>query len=103
MSNYKRCDCGEEYLEKDSHERTSTRHKEWLEGNIEVPVPVQPLSGSFPAEGPRPKLIVGETLICGKCKGTGEGTQMKDGKCLRCNGWGIVPNQGPVARPKGKI
>ena len=107
VSVYKRCECGVEYLDKDSHERENPRHKQWLKGDIEVPVPEQPPSGSFPVDGEPPRLVLGETVICGRCKGKkAKGEQFcydprqKERRCLRCNGWGIVPNQGPIGAPK---
>lgn len=107
VSVYERCECGAEYLEKDSHERDNPRHKQWLEGNIEVPVPEQPMSGAFPVDGDAPRLVLGVTVICTRCKGKiDEDTKYcvdprnKDMRCMRCNGWGIVPNQGPIGGSK---
>ena len=109
LSNYARCECGEEYLEQTSHVRDSPRHAEWLGGGIEVPVPPQPLTGMYPIEGPRPKLVLGETVICRRCqaKRGDKDTYCPDpdkwrkgAPCTGCNGWGIVPNQGLIGGKK---
>lgn len=101
---YQECDCGEQYLVKSEHERTSPRHKKWMRGDIEVEVPPQPLMSAFPP-GPTPRLELGRVVICGRCK-----AKDKKGEdyfpdrdspphnrfpCRRCNGHGVLPNVGP--------
>ena len=51
-----------------------------------------------------PKLELGVTVMCPKCKGRTTITMDKKTlPCPRCAGQGLVPNIGPIARPKGKV
>lgn len=83
-------------------------------------VPAKPELLASPPEEPTPTtgafddlprhLVLGEVAVCPRCRAKThrynykdyEGARHKDphkkGKpCLGCNGWGIVPNQGPIA------
>lgn len=99
------CECGEQYLVKKEHDRTSDRHREWASGGIEVPVPPQPIVDMYQKGTPTPKLEVGVNKVCPRC-----GAKDKKGEdyypdrdsradrrfpCRRCNGHGVVPNVGP--------
>jgi len=95
---YKECECGEQYVDKDSHKRDSVRHKQWAKGDIEVPVPHQPLMGAFERGAPTPPLELGKVVICGSCKAK----EPKQNSCPRCNGHGVVPNVGPMASGASK-
>lgn len=95
---HKECECGEQYVELDSHKRDSARHKQWAKGDIEVPVPHQPLMGAFDRGDPTPPLELGKVVICGSCKAK----EPKQNECPRCNGHGVVPNVGPLAAPRTK-
>lgn len=98
VTHYQECVCGEQYLVKSDHEATSPRHKQWKRGEIEVPVPSQPLMSAFPIDDPTPPLELGKVVICGTCKA--KKPKMED--CKRCNGHGVVPNVGPMASRSGR-
>lgn len=112
--------CGEEYLVRDDHVQRSPRHKQWASGALsgpEIPVPQQQPTYKFPLDMPRSRIEFGMVITCPRCHGKrlgeryGKGKQSgiklpaedwcrdpsrKDERCMRCNGWGIIPNQGPV-------
>lgn len=108
---YKTCtDCGEQYVSDENHRRTSERHRAWVKGTSqpEVPVPAQPEAIAYTSMPT--KVEFGASAVCPRCKGL-RGVARKDkygkvvkppdyttekGKktpCIRCNGFGIVPNQ----------
>lgn len=109
---YRTCeDCGEQYVNDDAHRRESERHQAWVRGTAqpEIPVPRQPDAVMF-TEMPR-RVVMGDVAVCPRCKGKRplarkdfagrivkpalDYTTEKGGKtaCIRCNGFGIVPNQ----------
>lgn len=107
-------DCGERYASSSDHV-SSYQHRTWsqkaqtIEGQTTIPVPPQPDIYKYTE---RPKSVAfGAATICPRCKGirrkrkgivddlcmeVGSSTQV----CIRCNGFGIVPNVGPVAAAK---
>lgn len=109
VTNHVQCRCGEQYLAgmTTSHERNSIRHRQWLRGDIEVPVPEQPPVVAF-SRGEAPRMELGGTMICRRCKARhrkgledfGYFLDPRSSKtnpfpCQACNGHGIVPNKGP--------
>jgi hypothetical protein len=102
---WRECECGEQYLVHMEHEGTSIRHKEWATGGIEVPVPTQPLPDQYPRDVPTPRLEMGVSKICPRCKAMNKNGETyypdPDSRvtrrypCRRCNGHGVVPNVGP--------
>jgi hypothetical protein len=108
VTNWIECECGEQYVVRSEHERSSARHKQWSKGGMgqEVPVPPQPLYSAYPRGAPTPRLEMGVNKICERC-----GAKNKKGEdyypdkdsrpenrfpCRRCNGHGVRPNIGPA-------
>jgi len=104
VTNYTACECGEQYLEKGSHVRTSARHKQWERGEVEVHVPPQPLMGAYPRGMATPRLEMGVNKLCERCKAKNkkgedyypDPNSRPDNRypCRLCNGHGIRPNVG---------
>jgi uncharacterized C2H2 Zn-finger protein len=110
---YRTCpDCGEQYVTDEDHRRQSERHQAWVKGTAqpEIPVPRQPDAVMFTTMPT--KVVMGDVAVCPRCKGkrplarkdfAGRVTKpagtftTERGKantpCIRCNGFGIVPNQ----------
>jgi len=87
---YSTCEqCGGLYIAKDMHQ-SSTRHVEWLKGELmgqeEVELPPQPPPHYYEVLPER--LEFGKSILCPRCKGRG----FK--KCPLCKGNGIIPNIG---------
>ena len=76
----------------------------------EISVPTQRAAEGYPAHVRPPPLVLGETRLCPRCHGYKSkksrtaGYQVdpfggidKDGnprRCIKCNGWGYIPNIG---------
>lgn len=101
------CPCGGYYLIKDMHEQTP-RHREWLTGQPEIPVPAQPAPKAY--EEMPDRIVFGETVVCPLCRGrlplVKKGVKPDPKKmftrdkrhpqepCPRCDGKGVVPRVG---------
>ena len=104
---YTECPCGGFYMVLSMHERTQ-RHREWLTGQPEIPVPPQPAPEVY--EEIPSKIVFGETIVCPLC--LGRFPRVKKGEkpnpdrmftrkkkhpqeaCPRCDGKGYIPNVG---------
>lgn len=93
---------------RDAHVKTSPRHRQWLNGELqpEVPVPEQPPGLTYNASNVPTRITFGVSALCPRCKGVvkvSRKTKARDTRsrdpyrpekvCPRCDGWGIVPNQ----------
>jgi hypothetical protein len=103
-------DCGKEYLIHTEHVRTFDHRKavaasQTLGSQMTIPEEPQPAVYKFTY---RPKVDFGTHLICPRCKGFRKKVRgIRDEMCMdprdhkivcsRCNGWGVIPNIGPVA------
>ena len=105
--------CGGFYMVESMHVN-APRHREWLKdqriGQMEVPVPEQPMPRAFDRTPDR--IVFGETVRCPRCKGRKATHKMVMGRkvklrpdeqyakdpdkpsrpCPRCRGVGLVPN-----------
>lgn len=109
-------DCGGRYAIDQDH-LTGEEHRRWeqyhqtIEGHTEIPAVAPPVVFAY-TEKPV-GLSFGEAVVCPRCKGVRRPKRQRNGKwfpademcmdpkdhsieCRRCNGWGLVPNQGPV-------
>lgn len=120
--------CGEQYIVRDEHVTKSPRHKQWAKGDLgpEFSTPKQQPTYKFPVDMPRSRIEFGLVITCPRCHGYraperrrisraaktfGEeiitpaqdecmDPTAKNERCHRCNGWGIIPNAGPVETDK---
>jgi hypothetical protein len=110
--NWSTCaDCGEQYAIEKEHLRSFV-HIGWVErsqtisGQTAIPVPPQPETYKFTSKPP--KIQFGAHLNCPRCHGIlRKNKGVKDEECMdpsnrkiaciRCNGFGVIPNVGPVA------
>ncbi len=112
------CDeCGGRYAVQADH-LIGEEHKRWqavnqtIEGQTAIPEVAQPPVYAYKDQPTGVKF--GEAAVCPRCKGHKRPARMlkaglrpadtmcmdpKDSTnyCIRCNGWGLVPNVGPVA------
>lgn len=101
-------DCGGQYGVLTDHLRTY-QHRQWLAKSqtIEAAIPEQPQKETFAFTQPPMEVAFGSAVICPRCKGLrrkikGQRTELcmdpsnPKVPCIRCNGFGIVPNVGPV-------
>lgn len=121
-------ECGEQYVVRDEHILKSDRHRLWAKGELgpEFRTPQQQPTYKFPVDWPRKRIEFGLVITCPRCHGYRRPAKTrisraaktfgqevttpadevcmdptnKNERCMRCNGWGIIPNAGPVESDK---